>query len=70
MKVPEDMGLASFDNTYIATLLSPNLTSVDYDYDSFGNKIIGLAVDRIRGQDTPEVTYIDSEVVVRDSCRN
>ena len=69
MKVPDDIGLASFDNTYIATLLTPQLTSVDYGYDSFGEKIIGVTIDRIEGRETPEVSYVDSEVVVRDSCR-
>ncbi len=69
MKVPDDIGLASFDNTYIATLLTPHLTSVDYDYDNFGEKIISLTIDRIEGKETPEVSYVDSEVIVRSSCR-
>lgn len=70
MKVPDDIGLVSFDNTYIATLLTPNLTSVAYDYDAFGEKIISLAIDRIEGRGTPGISYIDSEVVIRNSCRS
>ncbi len=69
LKVPEDIGLVSFDNTYITTLLTPHLTSVDYNYDSFGEQIISLAIDRIEGKETPDITYIESEIVIRNSCR-
>ncbi|MCR5622785.1 MAG: LacI family transcriptional regulator [Treponema sp.] len=70
MAVPDDIGLASFDNTYIAPLLTPRLTSVDYGYDAFGEKIISMTIDKIEGKETPEVVYIGSELVVRDSCRS
>ena len=34
---------ASYDNTQIAELLTPRLTSIDYDYGNFGRMLVNTA---------------------------
>ena len=49
LHVPEDISVISFDNTYIADLVMPKLTSVDYNYEDYG-KLLRDGHKRRRGQ--------------------
>ena len=65
-KVPEDISLVSYDNTYIAELLTPHLTSIDYDYENFGKKLVDTAV--IEGKKVEMLQTVTPRLVIRDSC--
>lgn len=66
--VPEDISIVSYDNTMIAELLIPKLTSIDYKYTEFGKKLIDTAVAAVNKQgDIPMLQRIDSTLVVRES---
>jgi DNA-binding LacI/PurR family transcriptional regulator len=69
MSIPEDISLASFDNTYIAESSLPRLTSVGYDYQQFGKTLISSAISMIQGQEVARIQLIKSELVIRESCK-
>lgn len=69
LKIPEDISITSFDNTYIAQSSVPNLTSVGYDYQQFGITLVDSAVKIIQNMEVPRVQFIKSELVIRDSCK-
>jgi DNA-binding LacI/PurR family transcriptional regulator len=47
IRVPEQASLVGFDNTYVATLATPHLTSVGVDLRELGDTAVGLLLDRI-----------------------
>ncbi len=52
VRVPDDVSLLGFDNTYVAQLSFPPLTSVGVDLREFGETAVGLLLDRIAGSAT------------------
>lgn len=68
LRIPEDISLISFDNTYISTLTNPQLTTVSYNYRNYGLKIISSALDLINKKDVPEEILIEPQLIIRDSC--
>lgn len=66
-KVPTDISVVSYDNTYITDLVLPKLTSVDYDYETFGRVLVETAIDAVEGKKVPEFIPITPHLVVRES---
>ena len=66
-RVPEDISVVSYDNTKITELLSPKLTSVDYDYEDFGQRLVETAIAAISGKAMPRIQLLTPELVVRES---
>ena len=58
--------MISFDNSSIATLLTPELTSVGYDYELFGKMLVDYAVGEHAGKNGVNV-MIPGTLVVRES---
>lgn len=69
LKIPDDISLVSFDNTFLSDLTIPRLTGIDYNYENFGKKIIEVAVGAIKGKDIPRITLIETKLVVKESCK-
>jgi len=69
LRVPEDISVISFDNTYIAEMGSPGLTSVGYDYELWGETIVKAAVAAIHGESPARIQLIKSAITIRESCR-
>lgn len=69
LSIPEDISVASFDNTYISEVTIPKLTTVGYNYRMFGTEIIQTAVKAINGEETSQVVFVDTELIIRDSCK-
>lgn len=69
-RVPEDIALASFDNTYIAEMATPQLTSVDYNYETIGEILIDTAIQLINGIDVPKIQIVEPGLIVRESTRH
>lgn len=67
--IPEDFSLISFDNTYISDLCYPKLTSVSYNIEIFGKRLIDSAIDIVEGKEIAQQQIIQPELVIRDSCR-
>ena len=67
LRIPEDMAVVSFDNTFLVDTVMPRLTSVCYDYDLLGKTLVDTAVRLINGEEVPAVQRIPSRLVVRNS---
>ncbi|MDR1439768.1 MAG: LacI family transcriptional regulator [Clostridiales bacterium] len=67
-QVPQEMSVLSFDNTFLSNIVSPKLTSMDYDYLAFGEKLVEVAIGAIAGEKIPREYTIPPRLVVRDSC--
>jgi len=67
IKVPEELSVVGFDNTYLTQLTYPRLTSVHIPKEFIGKRLVELLVRMMNGQN-PENYYVDdSELVVRES---
>lgn len=66
--VPKQLSLVGFDDVYLASVSSPELTSVSHNYPALGHAVIETIVKRIDGEQTPTEILIDMQLVVRDSC--
>ncbi len=69
MRLPGDMALAAFDDTYFAPLLEPALTAISYDTHAMGARSARLLLDAI-SSDRPgyEEIRIGVQLVRRRSC--
>ncbi len=67
LRIPEDISIASFDNTYIANLTVPKLTSIDYNYKEYGKKLVDTAIKVANGQDIDFVQMVEPRLVIRES---
>ncbi len=67
LSIPEDISIVSFDNTYIADLTMPKLTSIDYNYEHFGEQLINTAIAVANGQSCPKTQKVEPKLVVRES---
>jgi DNA-binding LacI/PurR family transcriptional regulator len=67
LRIPEDVSVAGYDNTFLSTVAVPMLTTVDYDYDLLGEKLVQTAISAIHGAQTQRTQIIQPSLVVRDS---
>ncbi|MBX3051248.1 MAG: LacI family DNA-binding transcriptional regulator [Caldilineaceae bacterium] len=68
LRLPEDISVASFDDTEMAAFLNPPLTSVRSNGYTLGSEAATLALERIRQPDRPiRRVQIEAELVVRGS---
>lgn len=67
IRVPEDVSVVSYDNTYMAEMITPKLTSVDYNYEEFGKKLVDTAIQGIQGARGGKVRMVTPTLVVRES---
>ncbi len=65
-RIPEDISLVGYDNTYVSQMMIPRLTTIDYDYPLFGKYLIEAAIDAIEGKGEMMKT-VTPHLVVRES---
>lgn len=68
MRVPEDISLMGFDDTYITTITSPELTAVDFDYAHYGRELLDAAMCAIDGTRSPYTHLIAPSLSIKKSC--
>lgn len=67
--VPRQLRVAGFDDTRIAQLTRPQLTSVHVPMDDMGATAVELLCDRLNDPERPATKVVlQSELVVRESC--
>ena len=66
-RVPDDISVISYDNTQVAELLTPRMTSIDYRYEEFAGKLVGTALAAIAGKSIPRIQLQTPDLVVRES---
>lgn len=72
LKIPEDISICGFTNSYISQYTSPNLTSVDQRGFDVGATAARLLINRLQGQENKEgiiSKVIKTQLVVRESTR-
>jgi len=72
LKIPDDISICGFANSYISQLTSPALTTVDQRGFDVGIAAARLLIDRIRGEENEAgiiSRIIKTKLVVRDSTR-
>ena len=67
LRIPEDVALLSFDNTYIADTLYPRMTSVSYEYEELGKALVKAAVSLMNEENVPRVQQIPTKLIIRES---
>ena len=65
--IPEDVSVVSYDNTYMAEMGIPPLTSVDYNYEEYGRKLIDTATALAEGRKVGRLRMVTPTLVVRQS---
>ena len=69
LRVPEDISVVGFDNTYISRIVSPPAASVACDYKELARKLVGTAVDAAEGRKVPASQLVQAILHARCSCR-
>ena len=69
LSVPEDLSVISFDDTYLAEVVTPRLTSVGCDYAEFARMLMETAVRAGDGEEMEPVQIVPVRMTVRNSCR-
>lgn len=59
--------MVGYDNTLYSTLSTPTLTSIDYDYDTYGERLVEMAIDAIEKNATEKIQLVEPVLVVRES---
>jgi LacI family transcriptional regulator len=67
VRVPEDVALIGFDDSPVATSVTPQLTTMRQPSFSQGEHMASVLLDLLAGRDPKHVTVLDTELVVRDS---
>ena len=63
LRIPQDISVVSYDNTYMAEMAMPKLTSIDYNYEEYGRKLIDTTTAMKAGQ----LRMVTPTLVVRES---
>ncbi len=67
LKTPDDIAITGTDNTDIAKITSPQLTTVDFSKTEFAQKVADKMLKLIHGE-TPVGEYLKVSLVIRDSA--
>lgn len=68
LSVPEDVSIASFDNTFMASYTVPRLTTVETNAVEIGRSGVQLVIARMQNASAPiEKIHIPAELIVRES---
>lgn len=68
VKIPEDIKVMGFDNSYISTLVKPSITTITQHVKDIADKIVDILLDQIDNKGVyPLLNLIDVELIVRAS---
>lgn len=66
-RIPEDISVVGYDNTLICDVVTPRLTSIDYNYDDFAEKLIATVENVYNSIPLPPLQLIEPSLIVRGS---
>lgn len=66
--VPYDMALTGFDDTQMAQLAMPSLTTVHQPMFELGTQAMDLLLAKIAGEEVPAKVLLPTKLVIRQSC--
>ena len=68
IRIPEDLGLAGFDNISLATIVTPTLTSCAISQSTIGESLTSILLSLIDDSDDIERSImIEPELIIRGS---
>ena len=67
LDVPADLSVAGYDDTQLARIVWPTLTTIHQPTYNMSHAATGLLIDLIRGNDVPRVTRLDFTMQKRGS---
>ncbi|MEV5024965.1 LacI family DNA-binding transcriptional regulator [Paenibacillus sp. LPE1-1-1.1] len=68
MRVPQDLSIVSFDNTLLASVMNPPLTSIAQPMDQLGEAAVDLLIQQFTDSNTAKQRIaLRTELIVRDS---
>ena len=68
LRIPQDISVISFGNTYLSSLLNPSLTTVGCNFRTFGGEIIKTALSLIKKEPVQKEILIEPSLTKRNSC--
>ena len=68
LRVPEDISIISFDNTFVTSITTPKLTAIDYDYAQYARMLVDAALAAMEGKQFPRDQLIAPSLAVHRSC--
>ncbi|MGE5364933.1 MAG: LacI family DNA-binding transcriptional regulator [Bacteroidota bacterium] len=70
LRIPDDIGVAGFDNIFICQFLLPRLTTIDVPISEMGKTAAELLIDRLTGKrkSTAKHVEIPTNLVIGKSC--
>ncbi|HZG60966.1 MAG TPA: LacI family DNA-binding transcriptional regulator [Anoxybacillus sp.] len=70
LHIPNDLSVVGFDNTILATIVDPPLTTIAQPIDEMGRQVVDLLVREIEGEKTTKQRVIlPPELIIRNSTR-
>ncbi|WP_458040266.1 MULTISPECIES: LacI family DNA-binding transcriptional regulator [Bacteria] len=67
IRVPEDIAIVGFDDSPVATTVSPHLTTMRQPSFTQGERMADVLLDLLADRDPPRVTMLNTELIIRDS---
>ncbi len=67
LRVPEDVAIVGFDDSPVATSVTPQLTTMRQPSFQQGEDMAGVLLDILAGGSPRHVTILETELIVRDS---
>ena len=68
LSVPEDLSVIGYDNTFLAEVARPRLTSVDCNIPHYGAILVDVAIRAARDEKPSRKIILDTRLVTRESC--
>ncbi|MDW7657981.1 MAG: LacI family DNA-binding transcriptional regulator [Bacillota bacterium] len=72
LKIPEDIRLVGYDNTFVASVVRPSISTIDVPKTEMGRQAAACLIDRIEGSATdamPRAVRLPASLVIRETTR-
>ncbi len=69
LRVPEDISVIGYDDTFYSEMISPPLTCISYNLKAYAQAIMETIMQIINKKETEKIKYIPTYLTVRSSCR-
>ncbi len=69
LRIPEDISVAGYDNTYFSELTTPQLTCISYNLGTYAQIIMETIINIKNKQEDGKLKYVGTNLAVRSSCK-
>lgn len=68
VRVPQEISVIGFDDTFLTNVMTPRLTAIGYDYDLYASMLMDAAIAAIEGRAVPQNQTVPPSLFVKESC--